>query len=107
VNRRYDGCAHLIGKKLLQVPNIPHKAQGSHFSYRSGTAKVQFHHYEQDELDLVYHHGVFYEIYLEELLISINYPILEGKITIKCTLKDILNLLEQSTLRVTHSLLAS
>jgi hypothetical protein len=89
------------------VPNIPHKAQESHFSYRTGTAKVQFQHYEQDELDLVDHLGVFYEIYLEELLIFINYPILEGKITIKCTLKDLLNLLEQSIMRVAHSLLAS
>jgi hypothetical protein len=41
-------CADLIGTKLVQVPNIPQKAQESHFSYRTGTAKVQFHHYEQD-----------------------------------------------------------
>jgi hypothetical protein len=70
---RYDECAHLTGTKLVQAANIPHKAEESHFSYRTGSAKVQFEHYEQDELDPVHHLGVFYEIYLKELLPSINY----------------------------------
>jgi hypothetical protein len=52
---RYDGCADLIGTKLVQVPNTTQKAQESHFSYRTGTGKVQFYQYEQDQLHLVDH----------------------------------------------------
>jgi hypothetical protein len=45
-----------------------------------GTAKVQFHHYEQDWLDPVDHLEVFYEIYLKQPVVThINYPIPEHK----------------------------
>jgi hypothetical protein len=70
------------------------------------TAKVQFHHYEQDWLDPVDHLGVFYERYLQNVTF-INYPILEGKSTIKCIPKYLLNLMKQNSLREADSLLAS